>query len=237
MKFKPRPTEYKGVRLRSKSEAILARCFDLAGIFWDYEPSNNTGHSWDFFTSGPWGGEPTDCFIEYKPCRPTATYVESLMAETASSKIERRVMWGSYWNPEGGDVFKQVSCYRGHFQEQDVWPITPKVIERAVTHRFDLWDVRKNVMMFPFGQIKLTGSDGGGFYYKGPRIDRLRRVVGFVKRQWDMPTSPIVEMHDHEGNLCVVLMSNIGCYLASVISDAWDYVGECGDWNVEFVTP
>lgn len=113
------PTEYRGVRFRSKSEAMLARCFDIAGIFWNYEPPNNTYHKWDFFTSGP----------------------------------------------------------------------------------------------------------------------RLRRVVKFVECQWDMPASPIKEMHDHEGNLCVVLVSNIGCYLASVICDAWDDAGECGDCNVEFITP
>lgn len=38
MLYEAIPTEYKGIMFKSKSEAIVARGFDLAGLLWKYEP-------------------------------------------------------------------------------------------------------------------------------------------------------------------------------------------------------
>jgi hypothetical protein len=48
---RPIPTEYKGVRFRSKSEAVFARTLDLVvgrNLTWTYEPKGHKGHPWDF---------------------------------------------------------------------------------------------------------------------------------------------------------------------------------------------
>ncbi len=101
--LKPRPTQYKGVRFRSKSEAVFARCMDLAGALWVYEPFDGKQHSpgahqWDFLSFMPRDRTSiavydNHCFfpgidweewepwlIEYKPQRPTDAYVSDLQA-------------------------------------------------------------------------------------------------------------------------------------------------------------
>lgn len=79
-KMKPIPTEYAGVRFRSKSEAVFARCLDLAGWNWTYEPSGTSHlceHAWDFAV---WQRGKQSSYIEYKPSEPTRTYVDNLHA-------------------------------------------------------------------------------------------------------------------------------------------------------------
>jgi hypothetical protein len=102
-----RPTQYRKTWFRSKSEAVLARCLDLAGIAWVYEPFDGRDdapglHQWDFLVnvpslvspvtttrngpnsvthvfhgSGTWL-EYEGWFIEYKPSRPTDCYLSWL---------------------------------------------------------------------------------------------------------------------------------------------------------------
>lgn len=87
--LKATPTEYRGICFRSKSEAVFARCLDLAGWgFWEYEPDCGVGgHTWDFCISGPGTGSRKDrygnyhfstIYIEYKPSQPTETYCDNL---------------------------------------------------------------------------------------------------------------------------------------------------------------
>lgn len=87
--LKPIPTEYKGTVFRSKSEAILARCFDLNRNDWIYEPGIGginsdhmiPDHDWDFVVHY---GQCVDYLveyricIEYKPRKPTETYICNL---------------------------------------------------------------------------------------------------------------------------------------------------------------
>lgn len=74
------PTEYKGVRFRSKSEAVFAFHLEKAGWHWNYESDAATEiHPWDFwiykldFLIGS-----RHLLIEYKPTRPTVAYIEAL---------------------------------------------------------------------------------------------------------------------------------------------------------------
>jgi hypothetical protein len=91
--LKARPTEYKGVVYRSKSEAMFARWLELevadrelAGFY--YEPKEFEVDGWvpDFVC---WKVEKRDnqlsigrVFIEYKPAIPTSTYIKELAAKT-----------------------------------------------------------------------------------------------------------------------------------------------------------
>lgn len=82
--FTPRPTEYRGITFRSKSEAKYARLLDI--VFpnnkWAYEPKDvhsalGSGYTPDFMCFTP--AENLRRFvafvIEYKPSPPTRTYV------------------------------------------------------------------------------------------------------------------------------------------------------------------
>ena len=76
-------TEYRGVVFRSKSEAILARTFDLSGLTWSYEPERFSVKNWtpDFWmlrsrASLIHGG--IEFVLEYKPVMPTPTYLHGL---------------------------------------------------------------------------------------------------------------------------------------------------------------
>ena len=103
--LKPRITQYKGTHFRSKSEAVFARCLDLGGALWAYEPFDGkddppAGHQWDFlafvprertaiavcgnhcFSSGLHWEEWSPWFIEYKPKMPTDAYLHDLQART-----------------------------------------------------------------------------------------------------------------------------------------------------------
>lgn len=104
--IKARPTEYKGVRFRSKSEAIFARYLDLSMVEYERERLRLAGWKHNVFNIG--GGyvlyEPKtrfkcfnmdflfairsheeigederfhNAYIEYKPVRPTDTYIEN----------------------------------------------------------------------------------------------------------------------------------------------------------------
>ena len=94
----PRPTEYKGIRFRSKSEAIFARTLDLVVPQfhqWEYEPNQNSNgkhsHDWDFEI----GDDRCPCcpyriiLIEYKPSKPSDTYVKTLTEKIRESTLKR----------------------------------------------------------------------------------------------------------------------------------------------------
>lgn len=103
--LQPIETEYSGVVFRSKTEAVFARCLDLAGAPWTYEPVYSRpreyeiqpkdippgmeieGESWtpDFRISIPnkWRHRPgkflnfTEAIIELKPKEPTDSYIKT----------------------------------------------------------------------------------------------------------------------------------------------------------------
>jgi hypothetical protein len=69
-----RPTEYRGVVFRSRSEAILARVFDLWGMAWMYEPRFLSLGKWtpDFWvvtqmTNGKESPGIMSMVLDYKP--------------------------------------------------------------------------------------------------------------------------------------------------------------------------
>lgn len=83
MTHKARPTMYRGVRFRSKCEAVFARALDLSAIVWEYEPE------WlrleDLWTPDFFGVDVTNTnhgmismVIEFKPGEVTETYRDEL---------------------------------------------------------------------------------------------------------------------------------------------------------------
>jgi hypothetical protein len=124
---RPIPTEYKGVRFDSKSEAVFARMLDLSGIKWErVHPILHDGHSWDFlvwikihnivafFENGYRDGDAKAgkseiyqgpekyeaALIELKPSKPTDTYIKNIAVRSDARLCSehRFVVWG---NPFG----------------------------------------------------------------------------------------------------------------------------------------
>lgn len=84
-KFQPRPTEYRGITFRSKSEAKFARLLDVMdpGMQWAYEPKDfesmiNDNYCPDFvsYVSAPGRRGLLCVIVEYKPKRPTDAYIK-----------------------------------------------------------------------------------------------------------------------------------------------------------------
>lgn len=103
--YEARPTEYKGVVFKSKSEAIFARGLDLIEtsngfgdtlrVMWHYEPvflKTNDGYIPDFYlvvhdiTRHFDDGRIKEYIIEYKPKLPNNTYI-SVLEKRAESLI------------------------------------------------------------------------------------------------------------------------------------------------------
>ena len=87
--MKPTPTEYMGVRFRSKSEAMFAFHLNKANFLYEYE-NGKAGeiHDWDFYVfwcddedRRNFGGCDFPVFVEYKPSKPTDTYIQNLKAK------------------------------------------------------------------------------------------------------------------------------------------------------------
>lgn len=72
------PTSYKGYEFRSKSEAIVARGFDLLHLPWTYEPDTWQVDGWrpDFEVVV----DSLLLVMEYKPDWPTDTYLRFLIS-------------------------------------------------------------------------------------------------------------------------------------------------------------
>lgn len=176
---KARPTEYKGIRFRSKSEAIFARYLDLLmaehgsidsfrgrdgkilsgrGGF-EYEPRTLVdGWNPDFLlweVSVPHGDEPHFCwnvptlntsFLEYKPSRPTTTYIEEWARGVGRwNEMARRESFEHYARTDFrifyGSPFS--SCDRGviHFEYDSHWDDADDWVEYfpdLMNYRFDL---------------------------------------------------------------------------------------------------
>lgn len=167
--MKARPTEYKGIRFRSKSEAVFARYLDLlieTRFFentlasFEYEPETCVeGWHPDFLTwrvmrpmGSKYGFRRTIpdlfmTFIEYKPSRPTQTYIRE-WAECAAkwSKLATEkqspfkptffIYYGSvYSSADRGVVY--VDSIGGTFNDnQDDWIVDFE--DELKSYRFDL---------------------------------------------------------------------------------------------------
>ena len=165
--LKARPTEYKGVRFRSKSEAVFARCLDLSPRCggWTYEPEGYR-HPWDFCIQMP-----CSCchcnrqaVIEYKPSAPTETYIREASdaamldfppQEDPILPTDVFLVWGSPWNTAGSvdtgfEIYPLMSSHSALYADSDGWygtqcighilGITPFMSQDAKSYRFDLLD-------------------------------------------------------------------------------------------------
>lgn len=142
-----RPTEYRGVKFRSKSEAVFARALDIGGWVWKYEPEDmelDDGWIPDFWIVKKEPNRPTiiSIVVEYKPSFVTKPYLEQLesrfeelghdMLQTAFA-----LAVGSPWDGGSGRSLKVLD--RGNWIELPVIRgQTLDLMEKALDYRFDL---------------------------------------------------------------------------------------------------
>ena len=145
------PTEYKGIRFRSKSEAIFARALDLTpDLLWEYEPvETESGWKPDFRVDDYFGPDHTvlSSLVEYKPSRPTDTYMRNKNAEAEKAGFCRPYFcFGSPWCKKWGGIFftpwDEVSehTWSPNLAASFLRPFN--YLEEASNYRFDLKEER-----------------------------------------------------------------------------------------------
>ena len=170
-KMTPTPTDYAGVRFRSKSEAVFARSLDLAGanrasgLMWSYEQDTTKllgeGTTSDFTLvfKLEHGGDLLLWQIEYKPSKPSAAYVENWVKRIrANGRLVglHAIAYGSPWNHEYGMVGIGEG-FTGLEEESGAWPLgAQSYAAQARSYRFDLANPGSNQHLGP-----VTAMSGG----------------------------------------------------------------------------
>jgi len=146
-----RPTEFKGVVYRSKSEAMFAASISYLGYKWIYEPRFFEIDGWrpDFAIPVHNGNEFGFEVIEFKPYRATETYMEELADRFRRLRSCVKIPFSAYlvtfnWFDQGQSCdmvwdFDDTDCSRssrGHLFECGY--MTQSSMMHALEYRFDL---------------------------------------------------------------------------------------------------
>ena len=134
-----RPTEYRGIVFRSKSEAQLAYMFEhstLGVTDWIYEPEKfklPNGYCPDFLIYM----KSLILLIEYKPTIPSETYVKTFYERLANYPNELgllrggTILYGSVYT----DGIYELDKY---YKPKRIEAFTRELMEKAKAYRFDL---------------------------------------------------------------------------------------------------
>jgi hypothetical protein len=142
----PMPTDYRGIRFRSKSEAIIARAMDLIEVDWEYEPEGYFGNEDDDYVPDfllRLGDE--EFLIEYKPRKATDASIERLGRIHNDHPTPLALLWLDPFDATTlGAVFFISATIQGtkrrHIKNV-IWNFATgikDVIAQARSHRFDL---------------------------------------------------------------------------------------------------
>lgn len=147
------PTEYKGVRFRSKSEACFAMYLDHYNVLWEYEPKElalECGYVPDFRIIRH-SAKAFYCeLIEYKPSMATDTYLHVVMEKLlllsnhVAMECYPAVFMGSFWNNDAASQCEVIrpDLQRGGFHRIDGWQGKGDdewaLRQQIAQHRFDL---------------------------------------------------------------------------------------------------
>lgn len=134
----PIPTEYDGVRFRSKGEAIFARALSLNQILWEYEPKRIvTLDNWTPDFLAVWRRKNKTlviCLIEYKPSTPTDSYF---------AVMKKRVVELGHSKPDCAFSHAVLAAGNSFSGGKAVFELNRKSIEWDRFERpwlFDYWD-------------------------------------------------------------------------------------------------
>ena len=139
MNIKAKPTKFNGILYRSKSEAMLAVCFDEWGWKFQYEPPISARFKPDFAITHRSGNIR---FIEYKPIRPKDKYIDELWvnykrvllhARSGTVKVRCEMWCLDFWH-------EKYVGYRFNEDCIDVFSMEKYDFSPGKDFRFDLHD-------------------------------------------------------------------------------------------------
>ena len=138
------PTDYNGIRFRSKCEAIFYRNLQLHGWLVAYEPDHWLVDGWSFDFHVAWlmqRGAIANVLIEYKPSEPTAAYMERHEQRIRSlgkslTGFHNVVAIGSPFNPIRKSL--KFDHLTGEWTDFESTVQIFGFIDDAAKHRFDL---------------------------------------------------------------------------------------------------
>ena len=150
--MKPTPTEYKGIRFRSKSEAVFAYAIEQSRVgIWVYEPFLSLpldGYTPDFLLCIKSQKSIGAFLIELKPSKPTDTYIEECERRFTELTIRQDTGWlfpccSLIYGTPFDDRFDGYKCMLwskiGRWEEFGFSSLTKHAIA-GTRHRFDLRD-------------------------------------------------------------------------------------------------
>lgn len=145
------PTDFGGVRFRSKSEAMYAAALEFSGLRWSYEPQWLRVGDWvPDFVVYPSRPDERPLAIEYKPARVTDAYLERLAEKFRQLESRRVDTLLAIYNWFSDDANAAFTLYRGkigmlcqldfemeHLKAAPGW-LTQSIIQSVKEYRFDL---------------------------------------------------------------------------------------------------
>lgn len=142
--FEAHPTDYDGIRFRSKSEAVFYRAMKLNGWLVEYEPKDWICDGWSFDFRAAWqspSGALVCSLIEYKPTRPTDAYLQRHLSRLRSLGLRLTgyrnfVAIGSAWNTQRETLVYDFE--ENAWQNIEISLGVFRNIDEAARHRFDL---------------------------------------------------------------------------------------------------
>ena len=145
--MQPIKTEYKGIVFDSKSEAMFARTLDLIPVIdsWDYHPPKFiTGSSHDFDFLVDWDAARQRLLIEYKPKRPTNTYLRNLIEKLRDEETigPAFVVYGSPYDYQNTgrdeDCYCMISIDRFYASFSGIFGFDYNMYLSVMKYRYDL---------------------------------------------------------------------------------------------------
>lgn len=149
MNRQPRPTEFEGIRFRSKSEAQFAFWLNQMGYRWQYEPSTlqlECGYVPDFVVVLHWRHTFDVTLVEYKPRKPSQTYLDEcrgkldLLSNHVGFPCGTVIAWGGFYG-RPDECGQQWASQHGEGEITGQWlhsRVTAAALRKSREYRYDL---------------------------------------------------------------------------------------------------
>jgi hypothetical protein len=154
------PTEYDGIRYRSKTEAIFARCIDIIGMTAHYEPKNHS-RLWDFeiCPDSLYRSEVkprVSMLIELKPIKPTLSYAMELREKirpSVDAAWQKNNFQFASFIVFGGSLSRKKSLSGSHDNFYKFIPLFPSFENKPFLDQDHEWKV-----LYEDGSLELMGD-------------------------------------------------------------------------------
>lgn len=236
------PTDFMGVRFRSKSEAMFANVLENIGQTWFYEPSFLTvgDYTPDFISITKRNNRQIFAnIIEYKPSRPTKAYFERLLIKS-SDIFQKTGMMSKSFTIVSVNFFEpfNIKCWSivsGKWVEVHTSGVTEEVFNSVRSYRYDLDHTAAILPEQDWSQLLRNPHENTGLVTligrkdEPLRLERLKKVIRYIESNCPKILRSISSLEDNKGELTcswVPQCRRIGNGKTTV-ENAWESVGEC----------